>query len=65
MNCPFCNNLTKLAEGIGGGQYGWFDCPSCQVSLLTHRKTDRIISHMYHRQIKDKYYAILADQWIS
>jgi hypothetical protein len=66
MNCPFCDNLAILTESIGGpGQYGWHDCPTCQVSLLTHQSTDRIVSHMYHRQIKDKYYVILTDHTVK
>lgn len=66
MNCPFCNNETKLAEGVGDtNQYGWYDCRMCDVSLLTHTTTNRIISHMYHRQIKDKYYAILSDHTVQ
>ena len=65
MNCPFCNNPAKKEDDIGHGQYAWFDCRHCEVSLLTHQTSDRIISHMYHRQIKDKYYAIHADHTVQ
>lgn len=65
MNCTFCNSPTNVTDFVSGDKYGWHDCRSCDVSFLTHIGSGRVVSHMYHREMKGKYYVIHADHTVQ